>query len=215
MVACGAIAMHVKEIAARRGFAVTVKPLPPLLHNRPERIAAAVEIAAREALRSYDAVAVGYGDCGTNGALDEVCERLGIARLEGSHCYDIFAGMSRMEQLMTEEPGTYVLTDYLVRSFHRSVIVELGLDRYPELRDDYFRHYSRAVWLAQAPSPELYEAARAAANAIELELTVEFVGDEGLERAIESLLTAVGRSPAGTPASSTAVPGEVVANQPA
>ena len=32
---------------------------------------------------------------------------------------------------------------------------ELGLDRYPELRDDYFRHYTRVVWLAQEPDAEL------------------------------------------------------------
>ena len=50
---------------------------------------------------------------------------------------------------LVEEAGTYLLTDFLAASFQRSVIVELGLDRRPELRDDYFRHYTRVVWLTQ------------------------------------------------------------------
>ena len=48
-----------------------------------------------------------------------------------------------------------MLTDFLVRSFGRTVVAELGLDRYPELRDDYFAHYTRMVWLAQQPDDEL------------------------------------------------------------
>ena len=47
------------------------------------------------------------------------------------------------------EPGTYVLTDFLLRSFDRSVLAELGLDRYPELWGDYFGHYRRVVWLGE------------------------------------------------------------------
>ena len=94
-------------------------------------------------------VVVAYADCGTYGVLDGVCERLRIGRLRGLHCYDVFAGPERMEELFAAEPGTYVLTDFLVRSFRRTVLSELGLDRHPELWTDYFGHYRRVVWLAQ------------------------------------------------------------------
>ena len=128
MIACGALSTHVTEIAARRGWPVHVHPLPPLLHNRPERIAAAVE-SALDALGGYDRVAVAFADCGTYGALDEVCARRGVARLGGAHCYDVFAGVAPMKAMFEAEPGTYVLTDFLVRSFRRTVVAELGLDR--------------------------------------------------------------------------------------
>ena len=61
-----------------------------------------------------------------------------------------------------EEPGTFYLTDFLVRHFDRLIVKGLGLDRHPELFDDYFRHYRRVVWLAQSPTPDLADARRAA-----------------------------------------------------
>src|SRR5688500_14228891 len=141
LVACGAIAQPAAAVVARRGWPVDVHPLPPLLHNHPAKIAGEVEdLVGRLRSRldgtgapSYDEVVVGYADCGTYGALDEVCERLGLRRLPGLHCYDLYAGAERIKAFLEDQPGTYLLTDYLVRSFERSVVVELGLDRYPEL----------------------------------------------------------------------------------
>ena len=190
VVTCGAIARHVSDVAARRGWAIDVHPLPPLLHNQPREIAGAVEREIAE-VRAGDAsarIAVAYADCGTYGALDAVIEGLGIARLHGEHCYDVFAGADTVAALLDEQPGTYFLTDYLVRSFRRSVVVELGLDRHPELREDYFRHYTRVVWLAQAPDDDLTAAAHDAATVMGLPLEVRPVGDVGLEAQLDVLL---------------------------
>ena len=190
MVACGAIARHVADVAARRGWPVDVHPLPPLLHNRPERIAAAVERRVGELRPRYERVAVAYADCGTYGALDDVCARLAVPRLPGTDCYEVFAGAARMRALLEAEPGTYVLTDYLATSFHRSVVVELGLDRFPELRDDYFGHYRRVVWLAQHPTARVRAVAQRAAGLLGLPLEVVVVGDALLEEAVGDLIQA-------------------------
>jgi hypothetical protein len=188
LIACGAIARPCAEVVAERGWRVDVHPLPPLLHNHPERIAAQVDELAGELLTRYDTVAVGYADCGTYGALDEVCKRRGLARLEGLHCYDVYGGADRMREIFEAQPGTYVLTDFLVRSFDRTVIAELGLDRHPELRDAYFANYTRMVWLAQQPDDELRALAERAAARIGLPLTVVPTGHTGLERALTALL---------------------------
>lgn len=188
VIACGAIARHVDDIARRRGWDIDIHPLPPLLHNAPKDIAPAVEALIDELRPTSERIAVAYADCGTYGALDAVIERHGIGRLHGQHCYDVFAGADAIRAMLDESAGTYFFTDYLVKSFHRSVVVELGLDRHPELRDDYFRHYTRVVWLAQAPTDELREAAEAAAQLMRLPLEVHDVGDLGLEAQLELLL---------------------------
>jgi Protein of unknown function (DUF1638) len=189
LVACGALAQPAAEIVERRGWPVAVHPLPPLLHNQPHLIAGEVGRLATELAASYDEVAIAYADCGTYGALDEVCAELGLRRLPGLHCYDLFAGESRLASFLDDQPGTYLFTDFLVRSFDRTVAQELGLDRYPELAEDYFRHYTRVVWLAQEPTPDLRDRAEVAAARMGLPLTVVETGHGRLEAALEGLLT--------------------------
>jgi Protein of unknown function (DUF1638) len=165
VVSCGALALHVKQIAERRGWDVEVRPVPPELHNRPERIRGAVEAAA-----NGDDVVVAYAHCGA--------DLEGFRRLEGAHCYEVYGA--------EHEPATYFLTDFLVRSFDRVVWRGLGLDRHPELRDEYFRNYERVVWLAQDAA--LRDAAERVAARLGLPLEIRETGTGGLERALERLL---------------------------
>jgi hypothetical protein len=172
----------------RNGWNVDVYPLPPVLHNRPERIASAVEASIDSLTGQYDRIAIAYADCGTYGALDEVCSRRGLQRLPGLHCYDLYAGPSRIRQLLEEEPGTYLLTDFLVRSFERTVIQELGLDRYPELRDTYFANYTRVVWLTAKPTGNLRALAEGIATTLTLPLTIVDTRQDRLDSIIAQLV---------------------------
>jgi len=188
ILACGALAGHVREIVARRGWPAAVRSLPAVLHNRPQKIIIEAERAMVSALASGRTVALAYADCGTYGALDELCARYGARRLPGLHCYDLFAGAARVAAMFEAEPGTYVLTDFLLRSFDRSVLAGLGLDRYPELWPDYFGHYKRLVWLAQEPSPALAAEAERVAGLFGLPLTRIDVGVSRLERELAALV---------------------------
>ena len=187
--ACGALSSDITAIATANSWPIDVHPLPPLLHNQPQKIAAAVDELVLQLQDRYSTIAVGYADCGTYGAVDEVCEKYALPRLGGQHCYDVDAGATRLAEEFEKEPGTYVLTDFLAISFERTVIAELGLDRYPDLRDDYFKHYHRVIWLAGRRTPQVEAAASAAAERIGLPLEIIDVGLAGLEQELRTLLT--------------------------
>ena len=177
VIACGALA---REILALRFDHIDVACLPAQLHNHPHRIPEAMRAKIRANRSSYDEILCLYGDCGTGGELDSVLEEEGVARIEGAHCYAFYAGDEEFARLAEEEPGTFYLTDFLVRQFDTLVIRGLGLDRFPELRNDYFGNYRRVVHLAQFDDPDLAAKAKAAADRLGLAYVRRFTGLHGL-----------------------------------
>ena len=177
VIACGALA---REIAALRRVnhwtALDVRCLPAELHNRPERIAPAVRDEIRAQRDRYRTIFVAYGECGTAGQLDAVLEAEGVERIAGAHCYQFLAGAQGFDELCEAEPGTFYLTDFLLRHFDRLVIRGLGLDRHPELAQDYFRHYRKLVYLAQTRVPSAVERAKQIAERMGFAFEHRFTG---------------------------------------
>ncbi|HTK45551.1 MAG TPA: DUF1638 domain-containing protein [Patescibacteria group bacterium] len=194
VIGCGALATELVELTRRAGLpAMDLACLPASLHNRPEQIPARVAARISRARRDgYDRIFVAYADCGTGGLLDRVLEDEGVARLEGAHCYEVYAGRAAFAALHEEEPGTFYLTDYLVRNFERLVVRGLGLDRHPELLPVYFGNYHRLVYLAQVDDPELTARAATAAARLGLAFERRLVG---LGELASSLATFAGGEP--------------------
>jgi Protein of unknown function (DUF1638) len=181
VIACGALAREITALKRANGWTtLDVTCLPPELHNRPERIAPAVRGKIRENRGRYASIFVAYGECGTRGALDAVLAEEGVERIAGAHCYEFFATPAVFAELAESEPGTFYLTDFLLRHFERLVIEALGIDRHPELRQAYFGNYRRLVYLAQSPRPDAEAAARAIAERLGLECVVKQTGFGGL-----------------------------------
>jgi Protein of unknown function (DUF1638) len=181
VIACGALARElVQVVEANRLTHLSITCLPAILHNRPEKIPAEVRRKIRAARGKYDEILCLYGDCGTGGELDRVLEEEGVARIPGAHCYAFFAGQTDFTALMEEEPGTFFLTDYLTRHFDRLIVKGLGLDRFPQLRDDYFKHYKRLIYLAQTEDAALAAKAQAAAARLGLAFERRVTGYGGM-----------------------------------
>jgi hypothetical protein len=187
VIGCGALAVELVALTRRAGLpAVDLACLPASLHNRPERLPEAVQDRIRRARADgYTRLFVAYADCGTGGLLDRVLDREGVPRLEGAHCYEVYAGRAAFAALADEEPGTFYLTDFLVRNFERLVVRGLGLDRHPELRPLYFGSYRRLVYLAQTDDPALDALAEAAAGRLGLRFERRFTGLGELGRALD------------------------------
>jgi len=181
VIACGALAHEIAALRQANGWStLDVVCLPPELHNRPERIAGAVQAKIREHRQDYSEIFVAYADCGTGGALDKVLAEEGVERIAGAHCYEFFATPAAFAALADAEPGTFYLTDFLLRHFDRLVIRALGIDRHPELQQTYFGNYRRLVYLSQAPKPDAEARARAVAERLGLELVIRHTGYGGL-----------------------------------
>jgi len=188
LIVCGALAREVLALKDKHGWRAEVLGVPALLHNEPHKLPDAVRERIREARGRFERLVVVYGDCGTGGLLDRMLEREGVERVRGPHCYEMYAD-GAFDSLMQEAPGTYFLTDYLVQSFEHLVIEGLGLDRYPQLRDEYFRNYTRCVYLAQTENAELRAKAHWAAQQIGLPLEIRQVGYGALETRLVALMS--------------------------
>jgi Protein of unknown function (DUF1638) len=189
LIACGALAHEIVALKNMHQWQhLDVQCLPAELHNRPEKIPAAVRAQIVSHRDRYAQMYVVYADCGTGGALDRVLEEEHVERIAGAHCYGFYAGSAAFARLHDDEPGTFYLTDFLLWHFDRLVIRALGLDRHPELRDPYFGHYKRIVYLAQLlPTEEVLVRARAAADRLGLALVVRHTGYGELESSLKAV----------------------------
>jgi hypothetical protein len=189
VIACGALAREITALKRAGGWeALDVTCLPPELHNRPERITPAVRAAIGVARARYQHIFVAYADCGTGGALDRMLAEEAVERLPGAHCYEFFATTGVFAALAEAEPGTFYLTDFLVRHFERLVAASLGIDRHPELVGEYFRHYRRVVYLVQVADTQLQEQARAIAGRLGLAYEQRVTGYGDLAGSLERRL---------------------------
>lgn len=186
IIACGALARELNWLkSANQWTEVEIQCLDAALHNRPELIPEHLSGLLERTVDDYDHIFVAYADCGTGGRIDQVLAPFGVSRLPGAHCYEFYAGSERFQALADKEPGTFYLTDFLVRHFDRLVIGDLKLDEHPELELMLFGAYKRMVYLAQTDNPELLALAHEAAERLSLPLEVVPTTLSGLESPID------------------------------
>ena len=190
MIVCGALGKEVNALIKKNNWDADIIGIRAIDHVFPEKIAPDVEKRILDFKNQYDQLIVVYGDCGSKGALDAMLSQYpDIPRVSGPHCYEIYGG-STFEELLQEEPGTYILTDFMVRTFHGLIVKSMGLDRYPELKSEYFRNYKRIVYMMQTDTPEQRQKAVQIAEYLELPLETHFTGLGELESRLRELIQA-------------------------
>ena len=186
IIACGALAHEIVALRKLNDWPhMDVQCLPAELHNRPEKIPTAVRDKIHANRASYASIFVAYADCGTGGLLDAMLEQENVQRIPGAHCYEFFAGTVAFSELTEAEPGTFYLTDFLLKHFERLVIHGLGIDRHPELLVQYFGNYRKLVYLVQVESPQNILEGQRAADRLGLAYEFRVTGYGGLEHSLK------------------------------
>jgi hypothetical protein len=177
VIACGALARELMVLLDQLpDGAISLTCLPAAWHNHPEKIVPGIKRKVLAARRKGMQIAVAYGDCGTGGTLDEFLEAEQIPRIAGPHCYEMFLGKVEFDVEMERSLGTFFLTDYMVRHFERIVMKGMGIRQRPELRDMYFRHYERLLYIAQTDCKKLRDKAVQAAAELGLDYEYRYAG---------------------------------------
>jgi hypothetical protein len=199
-VICGALGAEVKDIVDRRGWDVDIYGLSAMLHLYPKRIVEELEVKLRALRPRYERLVVVYGDCGTGGRLEPLLDEMGATRVRGPHCYEMLAGEELFQKVSEDRPGTFFLTDWLVRNFDRAVVRGLGLDRDPELKTMVFGNYEALLYLRQVPNPRLAVKAEGIARYLGLPLEISDVGLGELEERLAELVDGTGECQLARPA---------------
>ena len=187
-IACGALAKETKEIIDRHGWSVELKALPAVYHMTPLKITTNLDVMLEKLKGQYQRIIVVYGECGATG-IDTVLDRHEVVRVSGPHCYEMYAGANEFARLMDDEPGTFFLTDWLLRAYEKAVLRGLGLDKHPELAPLYFGNYHRLVYLSQAPAEMLIKKAQTIAASMGWTFEHRYVGYGELETRLVNLMT--------------------------
>jgi hypothetical protein len=168
---------------------IDLKCLPAMWHHYPDKIAPGVDAAISQAKNDgYEKIFVAYADCGTGGHLDAVCERQGVERIAGPHCFSFYLGNETFTDQSDELLTSFFMTDFLARHFETFLVKPLGLDRHPELREMYFGNYTTMIYIAQTDDKKLTENARQAAAYLGLEFEKRFTGYGDLTPALASAM---------------------------
>ena len=188
VIACGMIAREI--LAAKQQLNLNhleLTCLPAEYHFYPDRIAPAMDAAIVKAKADgFKHIFVGYADCGTGGLLDNICEKHGVERMAGPHCFGFYQGMEAYAKVADDDMMSFYMTDFLCRQFDAFFMKPLGLDRHPELIHDYFGNYEKLIYLAQTQDPELEKVAQAAARMLGLAYERRFTGYGDLPSSLEN-----------------------------
>lgn len=187
-IACAALGREVKAIIKKHDWDADFQAINARLHATPEKIGPAVEERLKESGNRYTRRIVVYGHCGAPD-LDSILEKHGAVRPKGPHCFEMYGGED-FARTLREEPGTYILTDFLIRAWDSLVVQGLKIDVYPEMKAFIFQNYRQLVYYSQEQDDRLIADANEIAEWLELPLKIKHVEYGDLERRLVAIMEA-------------------------
>jgi len=186
IVACGVFKPAIEHLRlANRYPNLRFTYLPPVLHITPQKLEQHLLRRITAAQRKDERIICLYGECIPD--LSNVCQYQGVMKVPGHSCYEMLLGNERFEQFIDETAGTYFLEKDLIINFREYCIEPLELDD-EEMRDCYFQHYRKLLYVRQPTDPDLISQAHDLADFLELSLAVSDVDYSHLEKSLIKLI---------------------------
>ncbi|MFQ5534550.1 MAG: DUF1638 domain-containing protein [Sphingomonadales bacterium] len=186
-IVCSALGKEVKNIIRKYSWDADFYPLDSRYHLFPDKIEKAVEQQLSKTDGQYRRRVVVYGQCGAHNMDAILAAHEGAVRPVGPHCYEMYGGAA-FRKAVAQVPGTYFLSDYLVRVWDKLIIRGLKLDKHPKLIKVMFGQYKRMMYFSQERDQTLMDKARKIADSLSLELEVRHVGYGQLERRLSAIM---------------------------
>jgi len=186
ILACGVFKPAIEHLRlANRYPNLRFTYLPPVLHITPQKLEQHLLRRITAAQRKDERIICLYGECIPD--LSNVCQYQGVMKVPGHSCYEMLLGNERFEQFIDETAGTYFLEKDLILNFREYCIEPLELDD-EEMRECYFKHYRKLLYVRQPTDPDLVSQAFELADFLELSLSVSDADYSHLEKALIKLI---------------------------
>ena len=153
--------------------------LHPSLHTQPLKLRRRVMNQIAAARRRNERPVCLYGECFPD--MDIICRWRGVAKVPGPHCYEMLLGGERFNRLVEEVAGTFFLERELILGFEKYCNIPLELYD-EEMRQCYFEHYRRLLYVRQPSDPDLVSKASELAGFLKLSLDVADADYSDLEQ---------------------------------
>ncbi|MGI9318129.1 MAG: DUF1638 domain-containing protein [bacterium] len=192
IIACGALSHEIVELIRINNWThLEITCLPAYWHHTPDKIPGGLRKKIRQSRELYQKIVVMYGDCGTWGQIDAVCNDEGVERIKGPHCFSFLMGNDDFERYTENEITTFYLTDFFCEYFEKFVWESLGLNRRDDMVDFVFANYKKLIYIAQTDNAELRKKAEEIASRLKLAYEYRFTGYGDMENVMSAIPVSV------------------------
>lgn len=188
IIACGALSHEIVELIRLNNWThLALTCLPAYWHHTPDKIPDGLRKKIRDSRTQYQNIYVMYGDCGTWGQIDAVCNEEGAERIAGPHCFSFLMGNDSFDAYSENDITTFYLTDFFCEYFEKFVWESLGLNRRDDMVDFVFGNYKKLIYIAQTDNAELRQKAKKIAQRLKLEYHYQFTGYGDMATAMSAI----------------------------
>lgn len=159
--------------------------LPARLHLKPAELKKRLQRKINRAQAKGERIICLYGECFPD--IDNFCKQHRIIKVPGSYCYEMLLGHERFKQLVGETTGTYFLEEDLIINFEDCCVEPLELQD-DEIRQQYFEHYKRLLYIRQPSDLDLVPRASELAQFLGLSLEIQDADYSHIDKTLTELL---------------------------